>query len=60
MFQLILTNSLIVVFLTQGAMFHETLFGTGAQSTAIGSEAQRPSTQNDSLCTTWNSGYPHC
>ena len=32
-------------------MFHETLFGTGAQSTAIGSEAQRPSTQNDSLCT---------
>ena len=39
MFQLILTNSLIVVFSTQGAMFHETLFGTGAQSTAFESEA---------------------
>ena len=35
------------------------VFGTVAQSTAIGSEAQHPSTQNDSLCTTWNSGCPH-
>ena len=36
------------------------VFGTVAQSTAIGSEDQHPSTQNDSLCTTWNSGYPLC